>query len=53
MFNETEKQILKNIVKKELDALEKTEEGIIDASPIQLKAEEKYNEVLEKILKKL
>jgi len=53
MFDETEKKILKNIVKKELEKLEETEEGVIDASPVQLKAEQKYNDVLKSILKKL
>jgi len=53
MFTDDEKKLLKLLVKKEIEESELKEKRIIDDSPSELKVEEKYDEFLKKILKKL
>ena len=52
-FTKQEKEIIKFLVKRELKDVEKKEEEIKTESPVLLAAEEKYEIVLEKMLKKL
>ncbi len=52
-FTKQEKKIIKFLVKRELQDVEKKEEDIKTEGPSMLAAEEKYEIVLEKILKKL
>jgi hypothetical protein len=53
MFTETELNVLKHIVGKELNEFEKDESTIRDQSLAFLAAEEKYDELLKGILDKL
>ena len=56
VFNDKEKQVLKHLVEKELKDMETKEEKIDRLRPNDLNfraAEEKYEYVLEQILKKL
>ena len=48
-----EKEIIKFLIERELKAVEKKEEDIKTEGPVLLAAEEKYEIVLEKLLKKL
>jgi len=48
-----EKKVLKFLVERELKDVEKKEEEIKTEGPVLLAAEEKYEAVLEKLLKKL
>ena len=48
-----EKEIIKLLIEKELKDVEKKEEEIKTEPPVMLAAEEKYEIVLENILKKL
>ena len=53
VFTKQEKEIVKFLVSKELKDVEQKEEDIKTEGPQLLAAEEKYEIVLEKILKKL
>ena len=48
-----EKEIVKFLIKRELEDVEKKEEEIKTEPPVMLAAEEKYEIVLENLLKKL
>ena len=52
-LSKNEKELLKLLVKKELDDVVKKGEDIKTEGPVLLAAEEKYEIVLEKLLKKL
>ncbi|MBR9692087.1 hypothetical protein GOV06_04845 [Candidatus Woesearchaeota archaeon] len=52
-LTKTEKEIIKFLVDKELKAVEQKEEDIKTEGPVLLAAEEKYEIVLEQLLKKL
>ncbi len=53
MFSATEKKVLKEIVRNEIARIGKTRGKVVDLSPVQLAAEERYEDVLQSILKKL
>lgn len=54
MFSDTEKEYLKRLVKKDLESFKAEEKTIIsDMTPGFLKAEEEYEDFLEKLLDKL
>lgn len=53
MFSDIEKKVLKEVVKNEMDRIQKTRDSVIDSSPSELAIEEKYDEVLKGILEKL
>lgn len=52
-FTDNEKEFLKQVVKKELDNFEDEGETIIEAEPAFIALEEKYDEFLKNLLKKL
>ncbi|MBU0629082.1 MAG: hypothetical protein KKC75_07880 [Nanoarchaeota archaeon] len=53
MFDQKEKDVLRILVKKELERFEKEENSIMDKSPKELKLEVSYDEFLKNIIKKL
>ncbi len=53
MFSDTEKKVIREIVKNEMKRISKMRDEVIDLSPVQLAAEERYEDVLQNILKKL
>ncbi len=53
MFSDTEKKVIKEIIKNEMRRIEKTRDEVIDLSPVQLAAEQRYEDVLQSILAKL
>lgn len=53
MFSDTEKKVIKEIVKNEIKRIGKMRDEVIDLSPVQLAAEERYEDVLQSILQKI
>lgn len=53
MFSDTEKKVIKEIVKNEIKRIGKMRGKVVDLSPAQLAAEERYEDVLQSILQKI
>lgn len=51
-LSKDEKELIKSLLKKELDSFEKEDSAILTENPPLLALEEKYDEFLKKLLKK-